>query len=554
MAPNNMNAQEIFWAAMEISDETSRQRYLDEICADSPELQAEILGMIAAQERMGNFLEAPLFMEQAPILPDAALAEMEPTHLPQRASSNVPPDPLLSRVIGDYEILEQVARGGMGMVYKARQISLNRIVALKMILAGRFAGDEEVQRFHVEAKSAAQLDHPGIVPVFHVGSYQGLPFFAMGYVQGETLAQKLKREPMTPRAVASCLRKIALAVQFAHERGIIHRDLKPANILLDEKGEPKITDFGLAKQTESTQELTATGSVIGTPNYMPPEQAAGKLDQVNERSDVYSIGAMAYAMLTGRPPFSGSSHVETLMQVMSEEPAPPRKLNPGIPADLEAICAKCMEKNPADRYCSAGELAEDLQRFLAGEPIDARNDLARRLRRWSLREPVLAVQLAILSFFMLLILPVNFLIFGLNETSFRWLVEYELILFVWAVAAFVMQKWHNRIASPTLVPLIWASSSPAFLTAIIGFAEPPRELLYSLYLLLLVIMVFFRRVELVIATTVSAFAGYSLLLILFGMPSPRSFSVIFGVVLIGTGALLAIHVLRFTRIVQKDDA
>ncbi len=274
---------------------------------------------------------------------------------------------------GDYELLEEIARGGMGVVYKARQPKLNRIVALKMILAGQLAGEEDVARFHAEAEAAANLDHPGIVPVYEVGEHEGQHFFSMGFVEGESLADRIKDGPLPPREAAEYTKKIAQAIAFAHERGVIHRDLKPANVLLDQKDQPKVTDFGLAKIVEGDSGLTATGQILGTPSYMPPEQAAGQLDRVNEAADIYSLGAMLYTLITGRPPFQADSHLDTLMQILEQDPAPPRLLNPKVDRDLETICLKCLEKDPARRYASAGTLSADLDRFTEGEAISVKS-------------------------------------------------------------------------------------------------------------------------------------------------------------------------------------
>lgn len=292
---------------------------------------------------------------------------------------------------GDYELLGEIARGGMGVVYKARQVRLNRTVALKMILAGQFAGEADVQRFQTEAESAAQLDYPGIVPIFEVGEHEGHHFFSMGLVEGDSLAARIADGPLPPAEAAELVRKIAEAIQYAHEKGVVHRDLKPANILIDNDGQPRVTDFGLAKKVKGDSNLTASGQILGTPSYMPPEQAAGRIDQVNESADVYSLGAVLYATLTGRPPFQADNPLDTLMHVLEREPVAPRALNPTLPLDLETICLKCLEKDRRRRYESARSLSAELQRFLNGEPILAR-PIGRTARawRWCRRNPVVA--------------------------------------------------------------------------------------------------------------------------------------------------------------------
>jgi serine/threonine-protein kinase len=297
------------------------------------------------------------------------------------------------RRFGDYEILSELGRGGMGVVYLARHVELQRQVALKMILTGQLASGDDVIRFQTEARAAAALNHPGIVPIHEVGQRDGCHFFSMGYVGGSNLASRTAAGPMAPDEAAAIVRAVAEAVHFAHNHGIIHRDLKPANILLDADGRPLVTDFGLAKRmplegtgTTVPHGLTQTGAVMGTPSYMAPEQAAGRGEQVGYRSDIYALGAILYELLTGRPPFRAASTLETLMQVVDAPPAPPRLLNGAIPSDLEAVCLKCLEKSPADRYASAKELADDLGRFLDREAVTADRGRASRLLRPWLRD------------------------------------------------------------------------------------------------------------------------------------------------------------------------
>jgi WD40 repeat protein/tRNA A-37 threonylcarbamoyl transferase component Bud32/tetratricopeptide (TPR) repeat protein len=306
-----------------------------------------------------------------------------------RHKSSAGPQPLMS--FGDYEIQSEIARGGMGVVYKARQVKLNRIVALKMILAGQFAAEEDVQRFYSEAEAAAKLDHPGIVPIYEVDEFDGRHFFSMAFIDGESLQQRTTQGPLPPREAAQLMKQVADAVHYAHQHGVIHRDLKPRNILLTADGQPKVTDFGLAKRVGDGSDLTVSGQAIGTPGYMPPEQAAGRLDQIGPRSDVYSLGGVLYCLLTGRPPFQSSSIVETIKQAIETPPVPPRLLNPSVDRDLETICLKCLEKDPAHRYATAADLADELQRFLDGEPIKAlRAGAVTRGWRWLRRRPLVA--------------------------------------------------------------------------------------------------------------------------------------------------------------------
>ncbi|HEV2969415.1 MAG TPA: protein kinase [Pirellulales bacterium] len=295
------------------------------------------------------------------------------------------------RYFGDYELLEEIARGGMGVVFKARQVTLNRIVAVKMILSGLLALPEDVERFHAEAEAAANLDHPGIVPIFEVGEHEGQHYFSMGYVEGRSLSALVPEGPLPAREAAQLVRTVCDAVQYAHEHQIIHRDLKPANILLDRDGRPRVTDFGLAKHQQDDSSRTATGQVLGTPAYMPPEQAAGKLDLVGPTADVYALGAILYTLLTGRPPFQSASSVDTLRQVLEKEPLAPSELTAGVPRDLETIVLKCLQKAIPQRYATARALADDLQRFLDGRPILARPvGRIERGWRWCRRNPLSA--------------------------------------------------------------------------------------------------------------------------------------------------------------------
>jgi tRNA A-37 threonylcarbamoyl transferase component Bud32 len=295
--------------------------------------------------------------------------------------------------LGDYELLEELGRGGMGVVYKARQKNLDRLVALKLVLRGRLAAEDELARFRSEAEAAAQLDHVGIVPVYEWGERDGRAYFSMGYVEGETLAARLADGPLPPREAVRIVRDVARAIDYAHRRGVIHRDLKPSNILLDREGRPHVSDFGLAKRIDLDASLTQSGAILGTPSYIAPEQAAGGRGELGPASDVYSLGTILYAALTGRPPFQGPSPMDTILMVLEQEPLPPRLLDPRIDRDLEMIVLKCLQKPPELRYPSAGALADDLNAFLAGEPISAKSgrfsDVLARLMRESHHATVL---------------------------------------------------------------------------------------------------------------------------------------------------------------------
>lgn len=295
----------------------------------------------------------------------------------------------------DYELLEEIARGGMGIVFKARQRGLNRIVALKMIAAGQLAKPEDIARFRNEAEAAARFQHPNLVPVYEVGEHDGQPWFSMEYVAGPSLAKEVRAGPLAPERAARLMQAVAGAVQHAHDHGILHRDLKPSNILIEFGTVPRVTDFGLAKFAQHDSGITRTDGIVGSPGYMSPEQASA--GSVDNRSDVYSLGAVLYEMLTGRPPFQASTPIRTLRLVIETEPVPPARFNPGVPRDLETICLKCLAKEPARLYSTARELAAELEAFLENRPIRARpTSRMERVVRWCRRKPALAAALTAL--------------------------------------------------------------------------------------------------------------------------------------------------------------
>jgi serine/threonine protein kinase/tetratricopeptide (TPR) repeat protein len=299
--------------------------------------------------------------------------------------------------LGDYDLLEEIGRGGQGVVFRARQKSLNRTVALKVISLGQWASKAHLKRFRREAEAAAGLDHPGIVPIYEVGERDGSCYFSMKFVEGGQLDEVVRRRPMSIRQAAELIAKVARTVYYAHEHGILHRDIKPGNILLDAKGEPHLTDFGLARLVESESSVTQTLDVLGTPSYMAPEQAVGNNAAVSSATDVYGLGAVLYQLLTGQPPFAGGATYETIKLLLDTEPRPPRSLNSKVDRDLSTICLKCLEKDPKRRYSSALALAEDLERWLKHEPIRARRvgPLVRG-RKWVRRNPSIAVMAAML--------------------------------------------------------------------------------------------------------------------------------------------------------------
>ncbi|MEN0111175.1 MAG: serine/threonine-protein kinase [Planctomycetota bacterium] len=403
-SPAKRTTGELFAEAVELGRE-ERDAWLEALRVASPERAGEIASLLSAHDAAASdgFLDAggggPLFgRPPEPTEPpssetDARLAETAwmSTELRRDVPAVGPQGGVL--VAGDYELLDQIGRGGMGVVYRAKQLSLNRHVALK-IIPGRLAtSEEQVARFYLEAEAAGRLDHPGIVPVLGVGAEENVHYYAMALVEGGSLARFVGgRERVTPTRAAQLIQRAAVAVQHAHDRAVIHRDIKPANVLLDGDGAPRLTDFGLAKLGEAGDQLTATGAVMGTPSYMAPEQAEGRSTGVSTRADVYSLGATLYALLAGNPPFSGKTALDTIDRVRN---ATPRPLPAETPSDLRVICQKCLAKAPGDRYASASALAADLQAYLHGFPIAARPvGPIRRAVAWSRRNPAYAAMAA----------------------------------------------------------------------------------------------------------------------------------------------------------------
>ena len=363
------------------------------------------------------------------------------------------------RRFGRYELVAAIGRGAMGVVWQARDPSLDRMVALKLIAAGQFADEEEISRFRREARATAQLSHPNAVPVFEVGDHDGQPYFTMELVEGQSMAELVRGAPLPPERAAGYLRLIADAMHAAHALGIVHRDLKPSNVLVDKLDRPRVTDFGLAHRVAADASLPAGGGAVGTPSYMPPEQAAGR--EADARSDVYGLGATLYELLTGRPPFRADSAIDTILQVKEAEPAPPRLLNRKVPKDLETLCLKCLAKEPARRYQSAAELSEDLGRFLAGEPIRARPvSRAARLARWARRKPALASLAALLTALLGLMAVASVL--ARNDT-----VQANAFAARGVASSLLLRlrEWSDRlhaaVADPALVAALRAGDRPA---------------------------------------------------------------------------------------------
>jgi serine/threonine protein kinase len=390
--------------------EQGRPASVGELCRDCPELADELRRRIAVLQAMPSVLAAPL-----PRAGQATLA-VEDRHAnsltradPNRLDVDLPPARLPE--VPGYEVVGELGRGGMGIVYLALQQGLNRRVALKMLLAGAHANARQRGRFRSEVEAIARLQHPNVVQIFELGEVGGQLFCALEYVDGGNLADQLDGSPRPPRAAAELVAALADGLQSAHEQGIVHRDLKPANVLLTAGGIPKITDFGLARMLDRDGQ-TESGAVVGTPQYMAPEQARGLNDAIGPATDVHALGAILYELLTGRPPFRGTTTLETLLQVEALEPVRPRLLQPQIPLDLETVCLKCLRKQPEQRYASARALAEDLRRFLGGEPVHARPpSVWERALKWARRRPsdavLLGVSLTALLAMVLVVLAYN---------------------------------------------------------------------------------------------------------------------------------------------------
>lgn len=453
------------------------------------------------------------------------------------------------RVFIGYELLEEIAHGGMGVIYKARQTNLNRLVALKMILRGQFASDSEVKRFHAEAEAAANLNHPNIVSIFEVGVHEGHHYFTMQYIQGRTLAQCEVGSRWSAgggKEAARLVAKIARAVQYAHERGILHRDLKPANILMDAGGEPHVVDFGLARRMGVDSSLTMDGDVLGTPSFMAPEQAAGKTREISPAADIYGLGAILYFLLTGRPPFTAASPLDTLVQVLEGEMIVPRIINPDIARDLERICLHCLEKAPAQRYLTAGALAEDLERFARDEPVQARPPGARSfLLHWARRQPALASRLLGLG-----------ICLAIAQTSYQLhpnvsLPEHLQIvapLGVWALLSAICQRLLERERWNNLVPFLWAAVDVACLTAFLWLDESLPGPLVGAFPVLVATSGLWFRAPVVGVTTLLSMLGYSFLVLQDSLRQDQlehvNWHVAFLVMLVLTGCAVAYQVHR----------
>ena len=412
------------------------------------------------------------------------------------------------RDFGQYELLGEIGRGGMGVVYKARQKGLDRFVAVKMILASHLASAEHVRRFQDEAKAAARMQHSNIVHIHDVGQEHGQHYFAMEYIEGESLAEPIAAGAIDTTTAVQVTIAIARAVDHLHQQGIVHRDLKPSNILIDAEGQPYVTDFGLAKVFSGDSQATASGVITGTPSYMAPEQAAGRSCEVGPAADIYSLGALFYEMLTGRPPFREDNPLDTLMDVLSREPTLPRKFNPKVPRGLELICLKCLAKSPEDRYRSAAALADDLEHFARGEALEVRPPhLGQRLLSWTRRQPALALRLGALGSFYIVEL-VNYFS-GTVSWNFHWRIS--LLMGTWAAASVICQQFLQSQRWSVPARFVWGALDTVLLLSVLLVADGAGSPLIVGYFLLIVGSGLWFRVRFVAFMTVLSLLSYGIL-------------------------------------------
>lgn len=508
-------------------------RYLEQLHAGDV---ASRSGLVEAHPEFTRWLRCLELLER--------LAPPSPITIDERPHVQPPVDgaPSASQPFGKYELLDEIGRGGMGVVYRARQTDLDRTVALKMILSSRLASSEDVRRFNAEARAAGRLRHPNIVGIHEAGEVHGQHFFAMELVDGQSLAQALRGGPFDPHRAAQCVAAVGRAVQFLHEHQIIHRDLKPSNILLAADGTPFVTDFGLAKALGADSADTQTGAIIGTLGYMAPEQALGDTRAVSPRSDVYSLGAILFELLTGRTPFGNASPIDMLLQVLDGEPPRPTQLNKRIPPALEWICLKCLEKDPGNRYETAAALVTDLERFLQGEPLGVGPPgVLRSLLRWSRREPTLASHLGALAIASTIV-QARYLVAG-ADLGFHLFVMG--IFGVWALLSVACHRLMRGAAEPGLIQYAWAAADVFCLTWLLKIAEPPPGPLLVGYPLLIVASGLFFRVRLVAFITALCVPAY-LVLILIGNESLRRphYTLIYIAVLIVIGLIVGYQAYR----------
>ncbi len=510
-----------YLARLQAGEKPDRQALL----RDHPEL-ASALDCLEALEML-----APSAPENSPLASPAADAEATPNALPHD--------------FGPYELVREIGRGGMGVVYEARQKGLDRSVAVKMILAGHLASPELVRRFHAEAKAAARLRHANIVHIHEVGQLHGQDFFAMEYIDGESLAQRIARGPVDATTAVRLTATVARAVEHLHQQGIIHRDLKPSNILLDAGGQPYVSDFGLAKIFVTGSDMTATGVIAGTPSYMAPEQASGRRAEIGPATDVYSLGAILYELLTGVPPFRAESPLDTLMEVLSSDPPMPRSLDRHIPRGLELICLKCLAKEPRERYASAAELADDLDRFARGEVLDLRPPtLPQRFWTWTRRQPALASRLGALTLFYL----IETADYVTHSVDARFHQRVSFVVVLWIAASIVCQSLLNSRRWSVPARFVWGMLDSLALFTVLRLGYGAISSLVVGYPLIIVASGLWFRVRFVWFITFLSLLSYGVLVIDFYSWRPELHQgtyagfdrhVIFALAILLTGSVVA---------------
>ncbi|MCS7160965.1 MAG: protein kinase [Gemmatales bacterium] len=509
---------------------------------------ASLFDCLDALQRCGNKAVVASAPEAHPAAEDEqqrAVTVLYSQQTPESAAAGKPP-----QRFGRYELLEELGRGGMGVVYRAVHVELKRVVAVKMILSGYLADGEQIRRFQQEARTAARIRHPNVVNVFDYGEVAGHHYFAMDYVPGHSLQKLLERGPAPIERAVQLVAVIARAVAHLHQHGIIHRDLKPSNVLLDERGEPYVSDFGLAKWLQESEPRTHSGAVLGTPSYMAPEQAQGLISAISPRTDVYSLGAILYALLTGRPPFVGENPIDIILQVLETEPPNPRQLRPDIPRDLERICLKCLEKDPQRRYASADELAEDLERILRGEaPSVAPYSSVERLARWFRREPALALHLLGLTLVTVIVQLARIVNPEVKRNVHSSIL---LVILIWLGLVLVL-RWLARFpAWARYLPASWCLLDVILLTLVLWLANDQLTPLVVAYPALVVGSGLWGQRGLIRLTTWTSVVAYSVLIGEYALraggwhmlPRPHH-HLLFLILVILTGGATAWQVARF---------
>lgn len=491
-----------FEQAVQLPSE-NRERWLDSHFADRADLRDELLRMLANDENSA--------LDNSPVHQHMAVDDLTPATVDldpeQTAKTKRPPDTI--EAVPGYQLMDELGRGGMGVVFKAKQLSPERIVAVKMILSGQFASAQEIQRFRAEAEAAANLSHAGIVPIYEVGHHDGRHFFSMGYVEGRSLADVIREGGLSPDEIAELVLQIAQAMAHAHSVGIVHRDLKPSNILIDADGRPRVTDFGLAKRMDGNSDMTYSGQILGSPGYMAPEQASGKNHLVDHATDIYGLGAILYALLTGKPPFSANNMLEAIDQICTVNPVPPRKLNWSVPRALETICLKCLHKTPAARYRSMKEVASDLESFLRHEPIRAKPlGIGERIVYWARRKPGLASTLACVILFFIYHAISSYVL--KEEVSARPWFRVASVGFAIAFsgAAWFFQRMYEKPSRRKVAIYGWMTWNFVLLTGLLFTVHGAASPLSLIYLLLVAASATLYEKGLVGYTMSLAAAGY----------------------------------------------